>query len=45
MRAEGEEICKERKRAQEGARAALEGGERRWRDALGGVVGVGVEMG
>lgn len=37
-----EEVLRERKRQQEGARAQVEGGERTWRGAVEGLVRVGV---
>lgn len=40
-----DEVNRERKRAQEGARGQLEGGERRWRDGVGELVEVHVAVG
>lgn len=37
-----EEVLRERKKLQEGARAQMEGGERAWRSAVEGLVQVGV---
>lgn len=42
VRAVGDEVSRDRKRLQEGARAAMEGGERAWRGAVEGLVQVGV---
>lgn len=39
------EVNRERKRAQEGSRGLLEGGERAWRDGVGGLVEVQVATG
>ena len=39
------ELNRERKRAQEGSRGLLEGGERVWREGVGGLVQVQVATG
>lgn len=39
------EVNRERKRAQEGRRGELEGGERAWRDGVGGLVEVQIATG
>ncbi|MCJ1464893.1 hypothetical protein MMC07_003508 [Pseudocyphellaria aurata] len=42
VQAETEEVLRERKRVQEGARKPLEDGERAWKDAVEGLVRVGL---